>query len=134
MEEVVICKARPRGWQLRAKVLRGSLERLVGLLGTFEGDIGARPVILVRCNSIHTFGMRYGIDVAFIGEDGQVISSRRSMPPGRILRVSPASFVLERPRSPGPWPGEGESIWIATKRGTTTDLSGLRRRRTPCTR
>lgn len=130
MEEAVIRKALPVGWQLRARVLRTRRERLVGLLGTSEGDWAARPVILVGCDSIHTFGMRYGIDVALLDGVGTVLSSVRSLPPGRVRSSRHAEFVLERPRSPGPWPEEGERVWLAGPDGVTNVVSTLRKGRT----
>lgn len=44
--------------------------RRVGLLGT-DGLEGA--LWIDRCNSVHTFGMRYAIDVAFVNGTGTVL-------------------------------------------------------------
>ena len=45
-------------------------ERLRGLLGTGPD---AEPAMLVRCGSVHTFGMTYALDVALVGELGEVL-------------------------------------------------------------
>ena len=92
-------------------VLSGWLERLRGLLGT--GD-DAPPVLLARCGSIHTFGMGYPIDVAFLGERGEVLRALRSVGPGRICSCSGAECVAERPASEGAWFVEGEHLWIVS--------------------
>ena len=44
------------------ELLQGGFEKFVGLLGT---EITAPPVLLLRCSSVHTFGMTYPIDIAF---------------------------------------------------------------------
>ena len=51
---------------LEVAVLSTWRERLRGLLGTGP-DAG--PVMLALCSSVHTFGMRYSLDVAFVGDD-----------------------------------------------------------------
>ncbi len=92
------------------KVLSSWLGRLRGLLGT---DESAAPVALTRCSSIHTFGMAYPIDVAFIGERGEVLSVHRSVGPGRCLSNGQAACVLERPESPEAWVAQGQHLWIS---------------------
>jgi len=70
----------------RARGLRRS-ERLAGHTG----------LLLERCRSIHTMGMRYPIAVAFLDRDLTVLEVRR-VPPGRILRPRRrARHVLELP-------------------------------------
>ena len=44
-----------------------------GLLGTTHLDAGA-GMYLVPCQWVHTFGMRYPIDVAFLSRDGRVLA------------------------------------------------------------
>lgn len=90
-------------------VLGGWLERLRGLLG--KGP-DARPVMLMRCGSVHTFGMTYPIDVAFLGERGEVLSVRRAVPPRELRSCADAFCVIERPAREGEWLVEGEHLWI----------------------
>jgi len=95
------------GDEMRFDVLRKPLERLRGLLGT---GCDARPVALMGCSSIHTFGMRYRLDVAFVSSDGYVLESWRSVPPGRLLSNRKAKIALERPHSCGSWVARGERL------------------------
>lgn len=63
-----------------------------GLLGR-DGVDGALWLPGVR--SVHTVGMRFAIDVAWVGRDG-VVQRVRTMPPGRVSGWSPrAAGVLE---------------------------------------
>lgn len=93
--------------ELRFRTLRGWAERLRGLLGT---DELATPVALVDCSSIHTFGMRYPIDVALVRSDGRVLRSWRGLPPGRVLSSRGAWLALERPARAGAWVRAGETV------------------------
>lgn len=91
----------------RFRVLSGALERLRGLLLTGPS---AEPVVLLRCRSIHTLGMAYPIDVAFVSEAGWVVAARRVVPPGRLVAHREAFCVFERPSSQGPWFAVGERL------------------------
>ena len=68
----------------QAKVARGLLERVVGLL-TYETLGEGEALILPRCNSIHTFGMRFAIDAIFVDRAWRVVALRQHVPPGRII-------------------------------------------------
>jgi uncharacterized membrane protein (UPF0127 family) len=73
--------------------------RLRGLAFRDRKDAG--PGLLIpRCASVHTFGMRFALDVFFLDADGAVISVRRAVPPHRVLRQPGASAVLEVPSAP----------------------------------
>jgi uncharacterized membrane protein (UPF0127 family) len=68
--------------------------RMRGLLGRrgFEGALVLRP-----CRQVHTWGMRFPIDVAFCTSDGVVLHSV-TMRPWRISRVvRRAAFAVEAP-------------------------------------
>lgn len=92
-------------WEFR--VLSTWVQRLRGLLGTWEG---AAPVMLTRCRSIHTYGMRYPIDVAFVSGAGEALKVVRGMPPSGCSSCPGAECVLERPAAEGPWIGKGEHL------------------------
>ena len=71
--------------------------RLRGLLGT-----GALPegegLILRPCRSVHMFGMRYPLDVAFFDHEARVVATYPSLAPGRWTRVHRAAVAaLELP-------------------------------------
>ncbi len=69
---------------------RGLLLRDVSWLG----DDGV--LILSPCKSVHTFGMRQRIDIAFVGRDGTILRSERSVAPMRMLSRSDSVAVIER--------------------------------------
>lgn len=96
--------------EIQVKVLTGFWPRLRGLLGTRIGDPELMPILMERCKSIHTFGMRYSLDVAFINERGYVVRSQRKVVPGRHLRSRVAKSVLERPAAQEPWPLAGQRL------------------------
>ncbi len=86
--------------------------RARGLLGTNAnwGDAG-RVLVLAPCKSVHTIGMRYALDIAFVNRHGTVLRSERNVKPGRLLSCRKASFVLERPYNRAtPWPEAESSI------------------------
>jgi uncharacterized membrane protein (UPF0127 family) len=63
-----------------------------GLLGR-DGIEGA--MLLTPCGSVHSVGMRFAIDVAYLDRDLRVLSVR-TMPPGRVGMPRPrARHVLE---------------------------------------
>ena len=53
-------------------------------------------LVLAPCASVHTFGMRERIDIAFVGADGKVVRSDRRVRPGRVLSCPSAVAVVER--------------------------------------
>lgn len=89
------------GWLVRdgavlasAEIADGPVARTRGLLGrdALEGVLVLRP-----CRNVHTFGMRFPIDVVFCDRDGRVL---RTATLGRG-RISPwvwrAAMVIEAP-------------------------------------
>jgi uncharacterized protein len=72
------------------------LSRLLGL--AFLSSERAGAGLLIRgCRSVHTFGMRFDLDVLFLDSEGRVLEVRRSVRAGRILRCPAADSVLELP-------------------------------------
>lgn len=54
--------------------------------------------MIVRARQVHTFGMRYAIDVCFCDREWRVLYVVRSMRPRRVTRwVRGAAFVVEAP-------------------------------------
>jgi uncharacterized protein len=86
--------------QLECQVARGVLSRLRGL-AFIDRDDAPSGLLIPRCSSIHTFGMRFAIDVYFLDRRGQVISVRRAVPPRRFIRQPRAAAVLELPVQQG---------------------------------
>lgn len=74
--------------------------RLLGLSWRDRADAG--PGLLIpRCSSVHTFGMRFELDVFFLDAGGRVLSVRRRVPPRRVLWQRGARTVLEIPSPQG---------------------------------
>ncbi|MDX1589781.1 MAG: DUF192 domain-containing protein [Oleiphilaceae bacterium] len=67
----------------------------------FRGLLGKRPLeeheglLLLPCRSIHTFGMRYAIDVVFLGAQSRILAIERHIRRGRVLRCRRAYATLE---------------------------------------
>jgi uncharacterized membrane protein (UPF0127 family) len=75
------------------------LSRLLGLALVSRERAGA-GLLIPRCRSVHTFGMRFRLDLLFIDEQERVVEIRRDVGPGRIVRCAEASAVLEIPSPP----------------------------------
>jgi uncharacterized membrane protein (UPF0127 family) len=75
---------------------RGLRSRSLGLALLGRDRAGA-GLLIPRCRSVHTFGMRFPIDVLFLDDEGRVIDLRRSAPPRRVLSCPGAVAVLELP-------------------------------------
>ena len=71
-------------------------QRLVGLALVPVRDMPEGRALLLRpCSSIHTFGMRFAIDVAFADAGGTVLRVVRGVPPRRLMRCPRAAMALE---------------------------------------
>lgn len=100
-------------WGMRLLVVSDFLGRLRGLLGLRRDDARSVPLLLARCPSVHTIGMRYRLDVALVDEEGLVLGSWRGLPAGRVVRRRGARHALERPSADEPWPVEGSQVELS---------------------
>ena len=81
----------------RAAVADTPRSRRRGLLGTASLPDGS-GLLLVPCRQVHTFGMRYPIDVVFVDGSLRVLRVVRGMRPGRLgAPVLRARAALELP-------------------------------------
>ena len=82
----------PNGATLASFVAERYPERLLGLAGLRSLPAGV-ALLIPGCRSIHTFGMRFRLDVAFV-EVGpgslEVLEIHRAVPGRRIVRASRA--------------------------------------------
>ena len=78
----------------RVPVASTLVSRTLGLALLARERAGA-GLLIPRCRSIHTVGMRFPIDVFFLDAEGRVIELRRSVPPRRVIRSPGAIAVLE---------------------------------------
>jgi len=99
-----------RSAEARFTLLTSVPERLRGLLGSSSEGGG---VVLAPCSSIHTIGMSYPIDVAFVTREGAVLASRRGMRPGGVFSCRGAFYAFERPQATGRWLKRGETVTIS---------------------
>ena len=81
-------------------VAKGFRTRLRGLAFRDREEAGA-GLLIPRCASVHTFGMRFALDVYFLDREGRVLAVRRRVPPRRFLWHRGARKVLEVPSPPG---------------------------------
>ena len=65
-----------------AEVAERFTERLRGLIGR-DGLEHGRGMLIVRCNCIHTFFMRFPIDATFLDRQGNVVKTVRNIRPWR---------------------------------------------------
>lgn len=73
--------------------------RTVGLLGTsnLEPQSG---LLIYPTQAVHTFGMKYPIDLIFLNRKKKVIAARRSVRPNRLTRIYwTAECVIELPEN-----------------------------------
>lgn len=77
-----------------------ALERRERSRGLLVRDSMARGEALVfpRCRQVHTFGMRFAIDVLFLDKDNVAVRAYRGLAPGRLTAwVRRARMVVELP-------------------------------------
>ena len=88
-------------WEVPVATTRTA--RLLGLALLSRERAGA-GLLIPRCRSVHTFGMRFDLDLLFLDRTGTVIELRRGVRPGGIASCSGAVAILELP-SPSAFPG-----------------------------
>ena len=79
----------------RVRLCKSCWSRLKGLLGTT--GLGQDEACWIdSCNAIHTFGMRYPLDVYFLDKKNTVVAILKNLEPNRISPFFPAACsVLE---------------------------------------
>jgi hypothetical protein len=58
-------------------------------------------LLIPRCRSVHTLGMRFPIDVAFLDAEGRALRLERGVPAWRVMHCRGAVAVLEAPAEEG---------------------------------
>ncbi|MCR5413754.1 MAG: DUF192 domain-containing protein [Kiritimatiellae bacterium] len=77
MEETVVCG-------VRAKIARTFAQRAKGLIGVKDMKKG-EGLLILRCNAIHTFFMRFAIDATFLDSQNRVVKIVRNIRPWRMF-------------------------------------------------
>ena len=73
------------------------LKRMKGLLGR-DKLLNGEALWIKPCMSIHTFFMKFPIDIVFLNRRNQIIAAIRNLRPNRITRMYPKTTgVLELP-------------------------------------
>ncbi len=70
----------------KVRTAQSFLSRLAGLLGTDAVGEG-EGLWIVPCRGVHTLGMRFPIDVAFLDAEGIVVGIVERLPPNRVGRT-----------------------------------------------
>ena len=86
------CRPLPGG--LLVLVARAPPARALGLAGLPSIPDGT-GLLLPRCRSVHTFGMRFPLDLLWLDDAGALVRLDRAVPPGRIRACRSARSVLE---------------------------------------
>jgi uncharacterized membrane protein (UPF0127 family) len=73
-----------------------SRARRIGLLGRLALPPG-EALVLAPCQGIHTFGMRFPIDVVGVARDGKVVTIVGSLAPRRLAVSWRAFAIVELP-------------------------------------
>lgn len=81
-------------------VAAGLRARLLGLSG-LRREAAGPGLLIPRCSSVHTFGMRFPLDLVFLDREGRAIAVRRRVPPWRLAWCRGARSVLEIPSPAG---------------------------------
>ena len=90
------------------RVARGARARLLGL-ARLDCDEAGPGLLIPRCSSVHTFGMRFPLDLYFLSGDGEVVATRLRVQARRLAFCGRATAVLEVPVQEG-----GEILAVAS--------------------
>jgi uncharacterized membrane protein (UPF0127 family) len=80
----------------RIEVAGDSASRRRGLPGRDRLDPEC-GVVIAPSQAVHTFGMRFAIDIVAVARDGSVVKIRSHVPPRRIVMAWSAFAIIELP-------------------------------------
>ena len=83
----------------------GVRARLFGL-ALLDLEAAGPGLLIPRCAAVHTFGMRFALDIYFLGSGDEILDVRRAVPPRRFVAHRGAASVLEIPAFPARNRGE----------------------------
>ena len=97
----------------RAEVADTSAKRRTGLLKHQRLESG-EGLWIIPCESVHTFFMKFAIDLVYLDKDKRVRKVRHAVPPWRASACFSANSILELPagtaKETGTQPGDQLSI------------------------
>jgi len=80
----------------RVPVARSAFARLLGL-ALLERERAGAGLLIPGCRSVHTFGMRFALDIVFLDAELRPLAVRANVPPRRVAGLRRARAVLELP-------------------------------------
>src|ERR1700752_4471147 len=91
--------------EIRGRRVPVAVSRRAPLLGLalLDRHRAGAGLLIPGCRSVHTFGMRFAVDLCFLDIDLQPFGLRRAVPPRRLVFERRAQAVLELPATT---PGE----------------------------
>jgi uncharacterized protein len=96
-------------WGVEVVVARGP-RRFTGLIGRRSLPAGT-ALEIPRCRSVHTFGMRFPLDLVWLDGSRHVVRVDRAVPPWRVRSCRQARSVLELDsRFSNQWSANGSSL------------------------
>ena len=98
-----------------------SKTRRTGLLAHKTFPRGS-AMIIAPTNAIHTFFMKFAIDVLFVAKDGEILKTCTALPPWRIAAAWRAFGVIELPTGSIAWSGlaRGDRVALVVGRDQAT--------------
>jgi uncharacterized protein len=84
----------------RVHIATGFRARLLGL-AWIDREAAGEGLLIPRCSSIHTFGMRFALDLLFLDEHRRPLEVHHEVGPRRIVSRRGAAAVLELPSPAG---------------------------------
>ena len=79
---------------LTVHVAAGPFARLRGL-GALDDIPGEHGLLLPRTRSVHTFGMRFALDLVWLAKDGSIVEVEENVAPRRHAMARSARSVVE---------------------------------------
>ena len=117
----------PSGATLRCRLADGFSSRFFGLMGRSslpDGD----AMLFAPGGTIHTFFMRFPLDVAFLSREGGVLRLAEGVRPWRLTRAPRGTkFVLELAAGQAAAHGVAEGVQLVLPDGGWETLSRRRR-------
>jgi uncharacterized membrane protein (UPF0127 family) len=104
------------------EVAESAAKRNKGLLGR-KGLAAGEGLWIVPCESVHTFGMQFAIDLVYLDRKHRVRKVRSAVPPWRISICLSAHSILELP--------SGTILASHTGKGDLLELSEIDRSEKP---